>query len=93
MLFLRKFEHQIKKLNLLFREAWVSDPGTGTIGFVSKFCAMWWYLCVRISDMEPNRAKINFGTPLATIFCLKYARILLGIYCTGAILRSKSYGI
>jgi len=43
---------------------WVSDPGTGPIGFVSKFRAVWWYLCVRNTDLEPDRAKVDFGTPL-----------------------------
>ena len=52
---------------------WVSDPWTGPVVFVSRFRAFWWYLCVRNTDLEPNRAKIDFGAPL-----LKYARILLG---------------
>ena len=40
---------------------WVSDPGTGPIGFVSKFLPAWWYLCVRNSDMDPDRTKIDLG--------------------------------
>ena len=68
---------QIKKVKLFFREIWVSDPGTRPIGFVSKFRAFWWYLCVRNTDLEPDRAKIDFGTPLPKKV-LKYARILLG---------------
>ena len=47
---------------------WVSDHGTGPIGFVSKFCAIWWYLCIRNTDLEPDRTKIDFGTPLQKKF-------------------------
>jgi len=57
---------------------WASDPGTGSIGFVSKFCAIWWYLCVRNTDLDPDRTKFDFGTPLPKKV-LKYARILLGL--------------
>jgi len=47
---------------------WVSDPGTGPIGFVSKFCAFGWYLCVRNTDLDPDRTKIDFATPLPKKF-------------------------
>jgi len=59
-----KFGHQLKSSNFFFREIWVSDPGTSPIGFVSKFCAIWRCLCVRNTDLEPDRTKIDFGTPL-----------------------------
>jgi len=73
-----EFEYQLKRFKLFFREVWVSDPGTCPIGFVSKFFVFWWYLCVRNTDSEPNRAKDDFGTPLPKKI-LKYARILLGL--------------
>ena len=60
----RKIRTPIKKFKLFFREIWVSDPGTGPIGFVSKFRAVSWYLCVRNSDMDPDRTNIDFGTTL-----------------------------
>jgi len=53
-------------MKFVVREIWVADPGTGFIGFVSKFRGLWWYLCVRNSDMDPDRAKIDFGTHLPT---------------------------
>ena len=48
----------------LCRDIWVSDPGTGPTGFVSKFCAIWWYSFVRDPDMDPDPTKLDFGTPL-----------------------------
>jgi len=35
----------------------VCDPGTGPIGFVSKFHAISWYLCVQNSHLYPDRTK------------------------------------
>jgi len=67
----------IQKFNLLWGESWVSKPGTGRIGFVSRFCAILWYVCVRKSDMDPDRTEIDFGTPLPKQV-RKYARILSG---------------
>jgi len=74
--YLGKSGHQLKSSFLFFRGIWVSDPGAGPIGFVSKFCAIWWYLCVRNTDWDPDQTKIAFVTPLPPKN-LKYARILL----------------
>ena len=46
-------------------ESWVSNPGTGPDGFVSKTYAILMYLCVRSSDMHPERTEIAFETPLS----------------------------
>ena len=59
-----KIENKRKKSNCLFREVWVSDPGTGPFGFVSKCCAVLRYLCIRKTDLDPDRTKIDLGTPL-----------------------------
>ena len=77
-----KIRTPIKKFKLFFRVIWVSDPGTGPIVFVSKFCGFWWYLCVRNTDLDPDRTNIDFGTPLPTKTILKHARILLGSQTT-----------
>ena len=53
-----------QKSNYFLGKIQFPEPGTGPIGFVSKFRAVLWYLCVRNSDMDPDRTKIDFGTPL-----------------------------
>ena len=73
----QKTDTNFKKI-IFVKEIWVSDPGTGPMGFVVKFCAIWWYLCVRNSDMDPDRTKTDFGTPLPTKTIQKYIRILPG---------------
>ena len=36
-----EFEHQLNKFKCVCSEIWVSDPGTGLMGFVSKFNIFW----------------------------------------------------
>ena len=52
---------QIKKSNSVLWEIWISDPGIGPIGFVSKVRRIWLYLFVWNSDMDPDRTEIDFG--------------------------------
>jgi len=60
----RKIRTPIKRFKFFVREIWVSDPGNGPIGFVSKFRAVWWYLCVLNTNLESNQAKIDLCKPL-----------------------------
>jgi len=72
-----KIERQFKSSNFCLREIWVSDPGTGPIGFVSKFRAVSLYLWFRNSDVDAEQTQIDFwDTPSKN--SLKPARILLG---------------
>ena len=71
----QQIELQLKSANF-FGES----LGTGPIGFVSKFHVILWYLCVRNSDMDPDRTQIDFGTPIPKTSLRKYVRILLSVY-------------
>jgi len=48
-------EHLFKKIELLFREIWLSEPGTGSIAFVSKVRAV---CCIYVSG-TPIWARIG----------------------------------